>query len=151
MDNVVVDVCYRLPDQEEDTFSRQLEKASHSQAVVLMGDLNYLDICWRDNTAGHKQDRMFLECIGDNFLVHMIKESAREDALLDFLLTNKEELARGSLAAVTTRWSSGSCKKERSRSTTPRFQKSILFSLGICLEEPHGRQSWREEESGRAG
>lgn len=73
-----------------------------------MGDLNHLDICWRDNTEWYKQDKRLLECIGDNFLADVIKESTREDALLDLIVTNKEKLVRdvkvgGSLAAVTTR------------------------------------------------
>lgn len=42
--------------------------ASLSQALVLMGLFNQTSICWRDNTAGHKQPRRFLEHIDKNFL-----------------------------------------------------------------------------------
>ena len=31
------------------------------------------DICWRDNTAGHRQARRFLECIDDSFLLQVIE------------------------------------------------------------------------------
>ncbi|KAJ7413876.1 mitochondrial fission process protein 1 [Pitangus sulphuratus] len=46
--NIVVGVCYRSPDQEEEVdeaFYRQLEAASKSQALVFVGDFNYPDIC----------------------------------------------------------------------------------------------------------
>jgi len=39
---------------------RQTGTASHSQALVFMGDFNHINNCWRDNTAGHKQSRRFL-------------------------------------------------------------------------------------------
>ena len=56
----VVEIHYRLSEQEVDG-------ASCSQGLVLMGDFNHPDMYWRDNTAGHKQSRRFLECIDDNF------------------------------------------------------------------------------------
>ncbi|GAB0208941.1 hypothetical protein GRJ2_003359800 [Grus japonensis] len=57
-----------------------------------MGDFNHSDICWRGNTAGHKQSRKFLECIDDNFLLQVIEESTRRGAMLDLVLPNKEGL-----------------------------------------------------------
>ncbi|GAB0176076.1 hypothetical protein GRJ2_000072800 [Grus japonensis] len=57
-----------------------------------MGDFNHPDIFWRDNTAGHKQSRRFLECIYDNFLLQVIEEPTRRGAMLDLILINKEEL-----------------------------------------------------------
>ena len=52
-------VCYQLLDQEEvgEAFFRQLEKAIHSQALVLMGAFNHPEICWSSNTTEHKQFR----------------------------------------------------------------------------------------------
>ncbi|GAB0208991.1 hypothetical protein GRJ2_003364800 [Grus japonensis] len=50
MGDTVVGVYYRPPDQEEEVdeaFYRQLEVASRSQALVLMGDINHPDICWK--------------------------------------------------------------------------------------------------------
>ncbi|PKU34188.1 dtw domain-containing protein 2 [Limosa lapponica baueri] len=84
----IAGVCYRLPDQKEqvdEAFYRQLEVASHSQALVLMGDLNYADICWRNNTAGHKQSRRFLEIIYDNFLTQVVEKPMRTGTLLDII------------------------------------------------------------------
>lgn len=62
--DAVVGACYRPPDQKEqvdEAFYRQLEAASKSQALVLVGEFNYPDICWRSNTVKHKQSRRFLE------------------------------------------------------------------------------------------
>ncbi|GAB0206109.1 hypothetical protein GRJ2_003076500 [Grus japonensis] len=65
------------------------------QALVLMGDFNHPDICWRDNAAERKQSRKFLECVNDNFLLQVIEESTtRRGTMLDLSLTNKEGLVR---------------------------------------------------------
>lgn len=85
MGDTVVAVCYRLPDQEQAAEAfRQLEETSHSQAMVLMGILNYPNICWMGNTE-HEQSGRFLECTDTlngfleyssafNFLTQVIKK-----------------------------------------------------------------------------
>ncbi|GAB0189153.1 mitochondrial enolase superfamily member 1 [Grus japonensis] len=93
--DIIVGVCYRPPDQgdrADEALYRQIEAASRSQALVLMGDFNNPDICWRDNTAEHKQSRKFLECVEDNFLMQVIEEPMRRGAMLDIVLTSKEGL-----------------------------------------------------------
>ncbi|GAB0206587.1 hypothetical protein GRJ2_003124300 [Grus japonensis] len=95
MGDTVVGVYYRPPDQEEEVdeaFCRQLIVASRSQALVLMGDFNHPDICWKDNTARHAQSRRFLQSIDDNFLTQVVEEPTRRGVLLDLVLTNKEGL-----------------------------------------------------------
>jgi len=90
-----VGVCYRPADQEDradEALCRQIGAASHSQALVLMGHSSHPDICWRDNTAGHKQSRKFLDCVDDNFLLQGTEEPTRRGAMLDLVLTNKEGL-----------------------------------------------------------
>ncbi|GAB0186577.1 hypothetical protein GRJ2_001123000 [Grus japonensis] len=57
-----------------------------------MEGFNNPDVCWRGNTAGHKQSRRFLECIDDSFLLQVIEEPMRRGATLDLVLTNKEGL-----------------------------------------------------------
>ncbi|PKU40674.1 glycerol kinase [Limosa lapponica baueri] len=57
-----------------------------------MGDFSHPSICWRDNTAGHKQFRRFLECIDDIFLLQVTEESTRRGAMLDLALTSQEGL-----------------------------------------------------------
>ncbi|KAF4804031.1 hypothetical protein TURU_011235 [Turdus rufiventris] len=93
--DIIVEVCYRLPNQEDqpdESLYRQIGEASRSQALVLMGDFNHPNICWRDNTAGCRQTRSFLECVDVNFLLQVIEEPTRSCAMLEIVLTNKEGL-----------------------------------------------------------
>ncbi|GAB0209859.1 hypothetical protein GRJ2_003451600 [Grus japonensis] len=93
--DIIVGVCYRPPDQgdrADEALYRQIGAASRSQALVLMGDFNHPDICWRDNAAECKQSRKFLECVDDNFLLQVTEEPTRRGAMLDLVLTNKEGL-----------------------------------------------------------
>jgi len=67
----VAGVYYRLPNQGEPTdkaFFLQLQEALHLQALILLGDFNHPNICWKSSTASCRQSRRFLECIEDNFL-----------------------------------------------------------------------------------
>lgn len=96
-------------DQPDESLYRQIGAASHLQALVLVEDFSNHDVCWRDNKAGHKQSRTFLEYVDDNFLLQVIKEPRRRGAILDLILTNKEGLVRNmkfktALAAVTMKW-----------------------------------------------
>jgi len=93
--DVIVGVCYRPPNQEDqvnEALCRQIGEASHLQAMIHMGDFNHPGICWRDNTAGHKQSRRFLDCIDDNFLLQVTEEPTRRGVMLDLVVTNKEGL-----------------------------------------------------------
>ncbi|GAB0179457.1 hypothetical protein GRJ2_000411000 [Grus japonensis] len=83
------------PDQEEDVnkaFYRRLEEASRSQVLVLMGDFNHPDSCWKDNTARHEHSRRFLQGIDDNFLTQVAEEPTRRGVLLDLVRTKKDWL-----------------------------------------------------------
>ncbi|KAK4822093.1 hypothetical protein QYF61_009793 [Mycteria americana] len=93
--DIVVGVCYRPPSQDEETdelFYKQLGEASRSLALVLVGDFNLPDVCWKYNTAERKQSRGFLERVADNFLTQLVSEPTREGAPLDLLFTNREGL-----------------------------------------------------------
>ncbi|GAB0192596.1 hypothetical protein GRJ2_001724900 [Grus japonensis] len=93
--DIIVGVCYRPPDQgdqADEAIYRQIGAASRSQALVLMGDFNHPDICWRDNTAEHRQPRSFPECVNDNLPFQVIEKPTRRGAMLDLVLTNKEGL-----------------------------------------------------------
>ena len=90
--DILVGVCYRLPNQDEETdelFYEQLAEAARSPALVLMGDFNFPDIRWEYNLAQKKQSKRFLECMEDNFLMQMIREPTRGAAPLDLLFTEK--------------------------------------------------------------
>ncbi|GAB0204061.1 hypothetical protein GRJ2_002871700 [Grus japonensis] len=52
----------------------------------------YPNICWRDNTTGHKQSRRFLECKDDKFRTPVIEETTRRGGLLYLILKPKEGL-----------------------------------------------------------
>ncbi|KAK4830434.1 hypothetical protein QYF61_011142 [Mycteria americana] len=93
--DIVVGVCYRPPNQDEETdelFYKQLGEASRSLALVLVGDFNLQDVCWKYNTAERKQSRRFLERVADNFLTQLVSEPTREGAPLDLLFTNRDGL-----------------------------------------------------------
>lgn len=60
MVDIVVGVCYKPPNQEkevEGTLFGQLQEASCSQTLVLMGDFNRPGICWNSHAAGCEQSR----------------------------------------------------------------------------------------------
>lgn len=65
------------------------EEQTHSQALVLMGDFNHPNICWRDNRAGHKQSKRILEDVDHNFLLQVREETTGKGTQLGFILNNK--------------------------------------------------------------
>jgi len=79
----------KLIDEE---FFLQLQEASRLQALVLLGDFNYPNICWKSNTASCRQSSRLLECIEDNFLSQVISTPTRGDAILHLVVTNASEL-----------------------------------------------------------
>uniref|UniRef100_K7EZ11 Endonuclease/exonuclease/phosphatase domain-containing protein n=1 Tax=Pelodiscus sinensis TaxID=13735 RepID=K7EZ11_PELSI len=93
--DVMLGIYYRPPSQVEEVdeaFFKQLTKLSKAQDLVVMGDFNYPDICWETNTARHRLSNKFLDCIGDNFLFQKVEKATRGEAVLDLVLTNREEL-----------------------------------------------------------
>ncbi|GAB0209132.1 hypothetical protein GRJ2_003378900 [Grus japonensis] len=79
--DIMVGICYRPPNQDEEAdkiFYKQLGEVSQSLALVLMGDFNLPDICWKSNTAERKQSRRFLERVEDNFLTQLQSWLTRE-------------------------------------------------------------------------
>lgn len=75
------------------TLFRQLEEALFLQALNSQEDLNCPGICWKGNTAGHKQSREFLESTG-RFLTQLVEELTRGGSLLDLICANNGELLR---------------------------------------------------------
>ncbi|CAM4545620.1 unnamed protein product [Lepidochelys olivacea] len=155
--NVVVGVCNRPPDQEvevDEAFFRQLAEVTRSQALVFMGDFSHPDICWESNTALHRQSRKFLENVGDNFLLQVLEEPTRGRALLDLLLTNREELigeakVDGNLGGSNHEMvefrilTQG--RKESSRIQTLDFRKADFDSL----RELMGKIPWENNMRGK--
>ncbi|GAB0175367.1 hypothetical protein GRJ2_000001900 [Grus japonensis] len=72
--DIMEGVCYRPPNQDEEAdkiFYKQLGEVSRLLALVLVGDFNLPDFCWKYNTAERKQSRRFLERVEDNFLTQL--------------------------------------------------------------------------------
>jgi len=57
-----------------------------------MGDINYPDIGWKNNTVAHMSSIKFLYCAKDCFPIQMLDVPTRNEALLHLLLTNQENL-----------------------------------------------------------
>ena len=75
MEDILLGVCYRPPNQDEEVdevFYEQLAEVVQLPALVLMGDFNFLDICWKYNTVQRKQSKRFLECVEDSFLTQLV-------------------------------------------------------------------------------
>ncbi|KAG6931740.1 hypothetical protein G0U57_001044 [Chelydra serpentina] len=155
--NVVVGVCYRPPDQGDEVdeaFFQQLTEVTRSQALVLMGDFNHPDICWESNTAVHRQSRKFLESVGDNFLVQVLEEPTRGKALLDLLLTNREEIVEEAIVDGNLGGSDHEMvefriltqgRKENSRIQSLDFRKADFDSL----RELMGKVPWENNMRGK--
>ncbi|KAK4826215.1 hypothetical protein QYF61_006159 [Mycteria americana] len=62
-----------VDEEADEAFCKQLAGVSQSLALVLVGDFNLPDICWKYNAAERKQSRRFLECVEDNFLTQLKK------------------------------------------------------------------------------
>ncbi|GAB0200488.1 hypothetical protein GRJ2_002514200 [Grus japonensis] len=140
------------PDQDEEVDEaayRHLEVASWSQALVLMGDFNHPDICWKGNTARHAQSRRFLQSIGDNFLTQVVEEPTRRGVLLDLVVMNKEGLVEdvkveGSLGCSEFRILHGR-SRAMSRITTLDFRRAHFGLFKDLL----GRIPWIRALEGR--
>jgi len=107
MADILLGVCYRPPNQDEEAdevFCKRLAEVSQLLPLVLVGDFNLLDVCWKYSTAERKQSRRFMECVEDNFLMSLVSEPIRGGALLDLLFTNREGLV-GHVAVGGTSWS----------------------------------------------
>lgn len=96
--DALVGVYYRPPDRAEEAdeaFYRQLRAPSQLQALVVVGDFHFPDVCCKDYLARQPQSRRFLQYLDDNFLMQRVEEPTRRGALLDLMLTNKEGLVEG--------------------------------------------------------
>jgi len=91
--NLVVGVYCRPSDQGEPIDQAcflQLQKASHLQSLVLLGDFNQTDLYWKSSTVRGRQSRRILECIEKHFLCQVIDTPTQADAILDLTLSASE-------------------------------------------------------------
>lgn len=89
--HVAVKVYHILPVQGEpadEALLLHLQEISCSQALILIGDFNYLDVCWESNAAGCKQCRRLLEHRGQ---IPDLDKLTRVKASLDTVFNNSDE------------------------------------------------------------
>ena len=82
--DILVAVCYRLPNQDEEkdkAFYEQAAEVAQSPALILMADFNFPDRRCKYNTVQRKQSKRFLECVEDSFLTQLVEEPTRGGAL----------------------------------------------------------------------
>lgn len=93
--NLVVSIHYGLPEQGEpidEAFLLQCQEAFCSQALVLLGDFSYPNMCWKRSTVSCRQSRALLEFMEDNFLTQVVDSCTGGVALLDLMVTSASEL-----------------------------------------------------------
>ena len=96
--DLTVGVYYRPPNQGEELdqeFLGQLTEAVRAKDVVIMGDLNFPDICWEEQSAKSDRSRRFLARVQDLHLTQEVHRPTRGDALLDLVLATGDDLVRG--------------------------------------------------------
>ena len=96
--DLTVGVYYRPPKQGEELdqeFLSQLIEVVRSKDVVSMGDLNFPDICWEEQSAGSDHSRRFLARVQDLHRTQEVHSPTRGDTLLDPVLATGDDLVRG--------------------------------------------------------
>jgi len=144
---ILLGVCYRPPNQHEEAdevFHKRLAEVSQSLALVLMGDFNLPDICWKYNTAERKQSRRFLECVEENFLTQLVNKPTRGGASLDLLFTNRvglvgDVVVGGRLGLSEHEMAEfsvqGDVKRGVSKTTTMDFRREDFGLFRMLLEK----------------
>lgn len=90
-------IYYRSPDQGgpvDKPFLLHLQEASHSQALILMGDFNDLDICWESNKVNWEESRRLLEFSEKTFLVQVLDKLIRGETSVHLVLTNADQVIK---------------------------------------------------------
>ena len=80
------------PEELDDAFLEQIATHSKGRDAVVMGDFNCPNICWQSNSAKNIRSSKFLTCLADNFMVQKVEEATRGSAILDLILTNRDNL-----------------------------------------------------------
>lgn len=115
-----------------------------------MEDLNHPSICWRGNTAGHKQSRRFIEYIGDNFLTQdqgaNEGKCSPEHAYKEELFGDRKVSSSLDCSYLKIMWFTifRGRNKANSRITIWTSGEQTLACLGTCFEESHGHSPGEE-------
>ncbi|GAB0185412.1 cAMP-dependent protein kinase inhibitor alpha [Grus japonensis] len=116
-----------------------------------MGNFNYPNICWRDNTAGHKQSRRFLKFVDDNFLLQVMEEPMRRGAMLDLVLTKKEGLVgnvklKGSLGEMVELKTLRAARRVHSKLTMLDYRRTDFGLFRDLFGRVPGGKALEQEE-----
>ncbi|XP_059846738.1 uncharacterized protein LOC132405715 [Hypanus sabinus] len=87
-------VVYRPPNSSVDIgykLIRELTLACAKGNAVVMGDFN-MQVNWENQVGAGPQDREFVECLRDVFLEQLVLEPTRNEAILDLVMCNEQEL-----------------------------------------------------------
>ncbi|XP_059824367.1 hydroxyacid oxidase 2 isoform X1 [Hypanus sabinus] len=87
-------VVYRPPNSSVDIgykLIRELTLACTKGNAVVMGDFN-MQVDWENQVGAGPQDREFVECLRDVFLEQLVLEPTRNEAILDLVMCNEQEL-----------------------------------------------------------
>lgn len=63
-----------------------------SQTLFTGENINFPDICWKGYMAGCNQSRRLLEAVKGNFLIKIMDWPTKDEAQLDFLFNNREDV-----------------------------------------------------------
>ncbi|XP_055521745.1 uncharacterized protein LOC129715880 [Leucoraja erinacea] len=90
----LVGVVYRPPNSSSevgDGIKQEIRNACDKGKTVIMGDFN-LHIDWVNQIGRGAEEEDFLECMRDSYLNQHVEEPTREQAILDWVLSNEEGL-----------------------------------------------------------
>ena len=60
--------------------------------IILMGDFNYRDVDWNTLADTSPNSKMFDNCLEDNFLIQHVKETTRNEFVLDLVITSEPDI-----------------------------------------------------------
>lgn len=94
-ERLLLGCVYRPPSLSRELTSLIFQEITAAAArfrnLCIMGDFNYRNIDWSNNTGDNVSEE-FLELINDNFLRQLINEPTRENNILDLIITNRDDL-----------------------------------------------------------
>jgi len=97
---LLIGVCYRSGNvkifgQDSHQLVRQLLEEVSQYHVMIMGDFNYPGIDWDMQLAcdgATAEEKMFVECLMDNYYTQHVTQSTRGDSVLDLIITSDSDI-----------------------------------------------------------
>ncbi|XP_019344734.1 interferon-induced protein 44-like isoform X2 [Alligator mississippiensis] len=68
-------------EEVNEAFFKHMTNISKTSEMVLMGDFNFLDICWKNSAAKCKMSSQFLTCVEDNYLFQKVEDVTRGSSI----------------------------------------------------------------------